>query len=253
MSPVLASLRVPLHAAAPEPERRVWETAAVGLAVLLLLAGVVVAGVYYLKYRARQARIAAVMALARRIGFTFSIDDVDHITAMPFVLFAKGDGRKVDLVCSGVHNGRPLRLFDFVYWEQSSDGKGRRSRSYYRFTCAILQIPAACPGLCITHEDFLTRLGGAIGFRDVELEYDDFNRRFRVKCNDQKFAFTLLDGEMMQWLLDADGFEALEVVGPWVLLARGRLPPSAWTNLGRWLDEFHGHVPPLVYSAYPPR
>ena len=224
-----------------------------GLVVVLVGVGVVFAGVAYVKYRLRQARIAAARSLAQRIDFTFTIEDVDRITDMPFALFARGDGRKADLVCSGVHNGRPLRLFDFVYWEDSSDGKGRRSRSYYRFTCAILQIPAACPGLTIAHEDFLTRLGSHIGFHDVELEYDEFNRRFRVKCNEQKFAFTLLDGEMMQWLLDADGFEALEVVGPWVLLAVNQLEPARWPDLGTWLDQFHGRVPPLVYTTYPPQ
>jgi hypothetical protein len=224
----------------------------VGLVVLLLVVGCAFAGYASFKYRLRQARIAAVRSLALRIGFSFTIDDVDHVTSMPFALFAKGDGRKADLVCSGVHNGRPLRLFDFVYWEESSDGKGRRSRSSYRFTCAILQIPAACPGLAITHEDFLTRLGSHIGFHDVELEYDEFNRRFRVKCDDRKFAFTLLDGEMMQWLVDADGFADLEVVGPWVLLASNQLEAARWPELGTWLDQFVAHVPPLVYSTYPP-
>ena len=60
-----------------------------------------------------------------------------------------------------------------------------------------------------------------------------------MKCDDQKFAFTLLDGQMMQWLLDADAFDRVEVVGPWVLLAASRLDPSAWLDLGTWLDEFH--------------
>ena len=37
----------------------------------------------------------------------------------------------------------------------------------------------------------------------IEFEFDEFNRRFRVKCNEQKFAFALFDGQMMQWLLDS--------------------------------------------------
>jgi hypothetical protein len=221
------------------------------LVVFGVLAVLVAGALYYARYRARQTRIQEVRALAQRLGFTFSLNDADHVVAMPFALFQKGDGRAVELVCSGVHNGLPLRLFDYWYYDETNNGRSR-SRTYHRFTCALLQIPAACPPLCLSHEDFLTRLGSHVGIHDVELEYDDFNKRFRVKCNEQKFAFTLLHGEMMQWLLDRDTFECLEVVGPWVLLARDRLPPSAWTNLGVWLDEFHAHVPPLVYSTFPP-
>jgi hypothetical protein len=236
----------------PEPESRLCQTDGVFVVVLALAALLAVGGYYYLRYRERQARIQGVRALAQRLGFTFSMNDTEHVVDMPFALFSKGDGRQVELVCAGVHNNLPLRLFDYWYYDETSDGRGNHARSYHRFTCAILQIPAACPPLCLSHEDFMTRLGSHIGIHDVELEFDDFNKRFRVKCNEQKFAFTLLDGDMMQWLLDKDVFDYLEVVGPWVLLARDRLPPSAWINLGVWLDEFHAHVPELVYSTFPP-
>ena len=99
----------------------------------------------------------------------------------------------------------------------------------------------------------MTRLGDHFGLRDVELEYDDFNRRFRVKCGDQKFAFSLLDGRMMEWLLRADDFDCVEVDGPWVLLAAPKLDVSRWLELGSWLDQFHRQIPAVVYSTYPPR
>ena len=223
-----------------------------GVAVLLVIGALVVGAVFYLRYRARQQRIRGVAALAQRLGFSFGLNDDDHIADMPFALFSRGDGHEADLVVSGTHNGMRLRMFDFMYYENNSDGRGNRSRTYHRFTCAILQIPAACPPLCLDHEDFLTKLGRHVGIHDVELEYDEFNKRFRVKCKEQKFAFTLLDGDMMQWLLDRDGFETLEVVGPWVLLAVNRLDPARWPDLGTWLDQFHAHVPPLVFSTYPP-
>ena len=57
---------------------------------------------------------------------------------------------------------------------------------------------------------------------------------------------------MMQWLLEADTFDTVEVVGPWVLLARDRLDPAQWLDLGAWLDQFHARVPPVVYTTYPP-
>jgi hypothetical protein len=224
----------------------------VGVAVLLVIGALVVGGVFYLRYRARQQHIRAVAALAQRLGFAFQLYDEDHIADMPFALFSRGDGHEADLIVSGTHNGMRLRMFDFMYYENNTDGRGNRSRTYHRFTCAILQIPAACPPLCLDHEDFLTKLGRHVGIHDVELEYDEFNKRFRVKCKEQKFAFTLLDGDMMQWLLDRDGFETLDVVGPWVLLAVNRLDPARWPDLGTWLDQFHAHVPPLVFSTYPP-
>jgi hypothetical protein len=225
----------------------------VGIFLFIVLAAVVGGLAFALQFKARQARVRGVMALAQRIGFSFTTDDVDHVVDMPFALFSKGDGRRVELVISGTHDGLPMRMFDYWYYDQNSDGRGGRSRSYHRFTCALATIPAACPRLRVGHEDFLTRLGDHLGLRDVELEYDDFNRRFRVKCDDQKFAFSLLDGKMMEWLLGADSFDSIEVDGPWILLVRSKLDPAQWLDLGAWLDQFHRQIPPVVYSTFPPR
>jgi len=63
----------------------------------------------------------------------------------------------------------------------------------------------------------------------------------------------MLDGQMMEWLLGADAFDRVEIVGPWVMIVRQPLVPSAWTTMGNWLDAFHTHIPPVVYSTYPPR
>lgn len=223
-------------------------TVVVFVAIVAAFGGVA----YLFRVRARQARVRAVGALAPRVGFTFSDADVDHIVDMPFALFSKGDGRRVELVISGVHDGVPMRIFDYWYYDESG-GRGGRNRTYHRFTCALATIPAACPRLRLGHEDLLTRLGDHLGLGDVELEYDDFNRRFRVKCDDQKFAFSLLDGKMMQWLLGADHFDSVEVDGPWVLLVEPKLDPARWLDLGSWLDQFHRQIPPVVYSTYPPR
>lgn len=227
------------------------------MVALVLLAFVLVAGAMigaaYLQYRARQARMNSIAAVGRTVGFTFSAQDVDRIVSMPFALFSKGDGRGVECVLTGTHDGLPMRLFDYWYYDETSDGKGNRSRQYHRFTCALATIPAACPRFQLGFENFFTRLGDHLGLNDVELEYDDFNRRFRVKCDDQKFAFSLLDGQMMEWLLKSASFEAFEIDGPWVLVAAEKLDPSGWLGLGSWLEQFHHQIPAVVYSTYPPQ
>ncbi len=213
---------------------------------LVVVALVVAAGWY--QYSTRLARLRAVSSVASSVGFTFTNNDADRIVDLPFALFSRGNGRRVELVMSGTHNGLPMRMFDYWYYVDSG-----RDRTYHRFTCGIVTIAAACPRLRLGNENFLTRLGADVGLGDVQLEYDDFNRRFRVKCDDQKFAFSLLDGRMMQWLLDCEHFETVEVDGPWVLVAHTKLDPGHWLDLGTWLDQFARQIPAVVYSTYPPR
>ena len=219
-----------------------------GFFLFLIIFVGIFGGIAYMQYRSRQARRRAVATLAQQIGFTFSATDVDRIGGLPFGLFGRGSGRKAQLVISGVHDNVPMRIFDYEYCTSSG-----RDRQYHRFTCALATIQFACPRLHIGHEDFMTRLGDHLGLRDVELEFDDFNRRFRVKCDDQKFAFSLLDGKMMQWLLGGDIFDTVEVDGPWVLVACQQREPARWLELGSWIEQFYRKVPPVVYSQYPPR
>lgn len=211
--------------------------------VIVLAASAVLA---YFQRKSRRRRSAAVAALAGRIGFTYARDDTSGLVGMPFWLFGQGHGQHAREVISGTRDGLPLSIFDFEYWEQ-----GGRSRDYHYFTCAVLTIAAACPDLRLTHETALTRLEEHLGHHDVELEYDDFNRQFRVTCEHQKFAFSLLDAQMMRWLMATDAFQYLEIAGSWVLLAGPRLKPPYWLNLGNWLDEFQKRIPPVVYSTFP--
>ena len=214
--------------------------------VLFLLFGVVVVAGSYFRGQKQQSRMSAISSTADQLGFEFSAIDTYGLETMPFALFRQGKGQTAQNVMSGTHDNLPLKMFDYEYYVQG------RSREYHRFTCAFITIPAACPWLALTHENAMTRLGDHLGLHDVELEYDDFNRRFKVN-GEQKFAFAMLDGQMMEWLLGADAFDRVEIVGPWVMIVRQPLVPSAWTTMGNWLDAFHTHIPPVVYSTYPPR
>ena len=214
---------------------------------------VVMPALFYLGYRSRQKRVAAVVALAQQMGFTYTKGDTDRMVTTPFALFRMGEGRGIELVISGRHNDLPLRLFDFWFYTESNDGQGHSNRDYHRFTCALLELPANCPALQLSHENAMTRIGEHLGLHDVTFEFDDFNRRFRVKCDDQKFAFSLFDAPMMEWMLGADSFDRLETYGNSVLLASKRLDPAAWPELVTWIDTFHSHVPPVLFTTYPPR
>ena len=219
-----------------------------GVLVFFVLFAVAAAAIRYFQRQRTDKRNGAVEAIAMSVNFDFSFFDPSGIAEMPFRLFGLGRDHKAQRVIWGTHNGLPLQIFDYEY----VTGEGR-SREVHLNTCAILSVPAACPPLCVTHDNALMRLEDHLVHQDVQFEYDDFNRRFRVNCENQKFAFSLLDAQMMEWMLATDSFDRVEIVGPWVLIARRQLDPALWLSLGNWLDAFHTRIPPIVYTAFPPR
>ena len=213
---------------------------------ILLVGGIVVLGISLLQRWHRDSRRRAVIALAGALDFTFATVDSYGLADLPFTLFRQGTG-KAQLVISGTHNGLPLQIFDY---EHQSYPHSRDAKLY---TCAVLTIPTGCPWLQLVHETALTRVAEQVIHADLDFEYDDFNREFVVSCADRNFAFCLLDGQMMEWLVGALGVDRLEIIGPWILLANEPVDPSRWKELGEWLDGFRVHIPPVVYSSYPPR
>ena len=216
-----------------------------------VIALIVAGGVWWFQFQLKRKRVANLFTVAQRLGFQFSEVDPHGTVGLPFPLFTKGVKRRVENVLWCERDGVPIRAFDYWYYDETSDTNGNRSRQYHRFTCAALVIAADCPSLRIGHESVLSRLGSAIGFHDVELEYDDFNREYRVRCEDQKFAFSLLDGRMMEFLLKVGSIESLEIVGPFVLITTGKLASEDWPALIETAQQFHAHVPNVVWSAWP--
>ena len=150
-----------------------------------------------------------------------------------------------------------MQLFDFDYITESSstdsEGHTHETDTHHHFTCGVLTIAATCPPMSIGHEGFFSRLGEHMGVHDVALESEAFNREFRVKCDDKRFAFALLDANMQEWLLAAaKTVPAVELNGPFVLLATKQMKIPEWPSLLEWFDQFVAHVPNVVSTTYPP-
>jgi hypothetical protein len=218
---------------------------------IFVLFGLIALGAAYLAYYLRKKRRQELQAMALQLGLEFSADDPFGCLSYPFALLARGDGRGTENVMWGVWQGRPLREFDYWYYEESTDSEGNRSRSYSRFSCAVTEIEAACSHLIIDRENLFTVIADHIGLRDIEFESEDFNRAFNVKSKDRKFANDLLDPRMIGWLLAADSAFRFEVSGRWVLgYGKKRRPRELIPLLGT-LRQFCEHVPRVVYELYP--
>ncbi|MEX0985718.1 MAG: hypothetical protein WD096_11820 [Actinomycetota bacterium] len=223
-----------------------------GAPLSLFLVGLVVVGVIaYLSYRAKQQRITEIRALAARLGLTYTSDDVYGLLALPFGLLRQGDGRGIENVMHGVVENATMHVFDYWYYEESTDANGHRSRSTYRFNCVVASFDASGPGLSIAEENFLTRIADAVALDDIQFESEEFNRAFNVKGADERFATALVDARMMQWLLQSGMEHAFEVAGDRVFVSHRRVDVAGIPALMSTAASFVAQIPRVVSSLYP--
>jgi hypothetical protein len=200
---------------------------------------------WYLKKKRREA----LAGVAASLGLEYSSEDPYGLDSYPFELFGRGDGQGTENVLSGAWQGIDLKEFDFWYYDQSTDSKGRTSRTYHRFSCALMELPIDGAALTIAPETLFTRMADHLGFHDIDFEDEKFNREFQVKCKDKKFATDLIDARMMQWLSASKGW-SFELTGPNLLCYCGRLGPTELIPLLGTLKAFRDHVPRVVYDLY---
>lgn len=233
----------------PTGSRSRWRTSAWAerVDVLLVVAAVAVGVVVlWLLWRAEKERRAALQAYAADQGWTYTARD-DSQADRDGRPFGTGSSRRAENVLAGSLDGTPFTAFDYRYSTESGSGKNRR-RQTHRFTVLCLALRAPLPRLEITQENVLHKIGGALGFDDIELESEDFNRRFRVTGDDRKLAYDVLHARTMEALLGrsdvAMRFQGAEVV----CWRSGRMEPaslSAWAATPRMVVDA---VPEFVWT-----
>jgi hypothetical protein len=111
-------------------------------------------------------------------------------------------------------------------------------------------LKAPLPGLELSPESLITRLGNAIGFDDVELESEDFNRRYRVHAQDPKFAYDVLNPRTMQALLARPALHMRLQGADAVSWSSGRLDPAELLAHLSTLQLVVAGIPSFVWSDH---
>lgn len=213
------------------------------LVIAAIIAGLI--GTYLLQQKRRKEFVA----LAASLGWQYTHGDSFGLLGLPFELLRRGDGRGIDHVIWGAAEDHNVRAFEYWYYETSTDAEGRRTRSYSRFSCAVLELPIDCPPTSISQESLLTRLADAIGFDDIDFESEEFNRAMQVKSADRRFANYLIDARAMQWLLDNRGWTFF-LSGPWLMAVIHRLRVREYPMLIEHLIAFRATMPRVVFDTY---
>lgn len=229
------------------------------LPVLLVAGGIAVVAVGFVLERKRRDRL---LQFAVNRGWSYTGEDPSLVDRWPGEPFGRGDHRRARDVLTGTESGRPFTAFEYSYQTHSSDSKGNRSTTTHRWTVVVVPMPGWLGTVQVAPESVLDRVAGAVGLvQDIELESEDFNRRFRVSASSPRLASDILTPRTMQYLLSVDA-EAWRTCGSDLVgFAQGRLDPAEVVRtaavLGRVLDGVPGFVwrdaggGPTQYSPEP--
>ena len=220
-------------------------------ALLPVLVGVVVVAVVAVAFVLDRKRRERLMQFCVARGWTYVAEDPSLTGRWSGQPFSAGDRRRARNVITGVECGRPFTAFDYSYETQSTDSKGQTSSSTHRFAVYAVHLPAYLPSLEVVPEDAFSRLTGAVGLRsDIDLESEDFNRKFRVKAADRKFATDVLSPRTMEYLLSAPA-AAWRIQGTdMVRWEPGRMDPADIVVATSILDRVADGIPTFVWKDH---
>ncbi len=222
----------------------------------VILAVIAVAAViaWYFRSLERERRVA-LEYLAAELGLSFDsrADGTLH-RRYAHTLFSRGRRRSGYNTLSGplTLGGRPfyVRMGDYRY----TTGSGKNARTH-RLSYAVLRVPwIETPHLLIRREGIADKIGGGLGFDDIDFESEEFSRTFWVKSSDRKFAYDVVHPVMMRFLLEGPK-PHVEILDDACLLLDGtsRWEPSRFRGWLRWAEAFFERWPEHVTVRFQER
>jgi hypothetical protein len=170
-----------------------------GLWVSLLVFGVIGWAAWFFTERAERRRHERNRAYATRLGWEYRPEDPSFVDAFESPPFGVGRKRLATDVMGGIVRERGIVVFGYRY----VTGSGKNREVHDVRVCAV-RIPGRIPQVRFSPENPATRLMVAFGGTDVEVESEEFNRRWRVWSRDVRAAHAILTPTMIDRFLDDD-------------------------------------------------
>lgn len=217
-------------------------------AVLVVLVLLVIIGAGVAAYYAGKRRRAAFAAWATQHGYTYATQD-DRYSDLPWgAPFGRGFGRAALDVLTYDGPGRPVLCFTYRYKTETNDGKTTSTQTHY-FSIYSARLQRPLPTLHVSREGIFGTIARAVGFHDIEFESEQFNKTFKVKGDDRKFASDVLNPQMMQFLLDTDA-PGFSIIGADIVYVHGgRLKLETVEPTVGYLETVLSHVPEFVWEG----
>jgi len=188
-------------------------TAIIGIVAFLVV--VVVIGIVGWRGDRRRRERNASFAVSQ--GWSYLAEDPSLVFLCSTKPFGVGDRQRATEAIRGNHRGRGFVVFCYQYDTTSTDSEGHTTRTTHYVQVASIEEPGRMPIVRITPENPFSRVAEALGGKDIDVESEDFNRRWRVWTRDPKVAHAILVPTVIDRLLQADAQKVPFVFEPGLL------------------------------------
>jgi hypothetical protein len=195
------------------------------------------------------ARKKAMKEFAARMGMVYTPHDSYGIQELvrPFPRFQGGHSHRSYDQVYGRFKGFDCCLFHYSY----KTGSGK-NESTHTFNGLLVTGPISLPFLLsVRPEGVFDTIMEAVGFDDIDFEYNEFNKKYYVKSGDKRMAYDFFGSHMMDFFLMLPRRINLEAVGPYFLLHyEGSLTPEHFERMMDTAVSLFNQIEPITREKY---
>lgn len=205
---------------------------------------VVIAVLGYLFYQNEKKRREELSAWAQRQGWHFSAAKQkgwQHDYA-GLKLFERGHSRFGKNIVTGRFRGHEVVCLDYHY--TTGHGKNRQNHQY---GVVILRLDHPVIPLHIRREHVFDKVGEFLGSDDIDFESAEFSRTFHVTSPDRKWAFDVIHGRTMEYLLKSPRYFSISFGHNEIAIFKSsRCSPTLYEQAIKLAHDLYELIPPYV-------
>lgn len=173
------------------------------ISIFVLIAALIAGAIFYSMHLEKKRKEDLAKA-AEELGLTFMPEGSDALYGRlgHFNLFNQGRDRKMKNLVQGDAGDVKLAIFDYQY----TTGSGKHQHTFKTTIVTIESAAITCPQFSLRPENLLDKVGGLLGFQDIDFEsHPKFSSLFVLKSSDEQGTREFFKPAMLEYFENQPG------------------------------------------------
>jgi len=221
---------------------------------IVIVAVIVVVSIFTVRASRRREAMVQTWAAARNYTYLKSNSSmVGYVRGLPFT--GNENERVQEFISGATPGGRSFASFKYTYDEtssQASDDGDTQQTTTIDYAVVSMRLPARLPSLSVTRRSFLDKLAKLFGGQDIVFESTEFNKMYRVKSDNEPFAYGVFQPQTLDWFMGP-----AQCIVPFVMRNtdmfcwhKGRPDYTTLESQLQWMEGFIDQIPQFAIDQF---